>query len=510
LKKKQTTLIIFLIGFLVFLLYLIPNARGIRDEHMLSILSQDESIQYPYLVHMLTPGSSLFETVKNFFSYQHYFYGYFFYLYSALVLLPFRMIVGSQFSTMTQVNLLILRQLVSVLPTLTAAGLLTYLQTRFQSTWKSALLFTFLLLVPAVLLNNLWFWHPDGLTLLGVALTLFFLDRDQYRLGKNFHLAAAACGVTAAIKVIGFFFFPAILIYLILVFRQRKLEINKIIRPAVLFLLIVLAVFILLNPLLLIPQTRAQILKIQLQQNYYVTHGWEDGDTYATGLNAWLPYLQEWYALPILIIFLLGSLGYACWKGPNRLTHRLILGWIIPYSLYLIFFVATKPTHYWLPTFIPLLSNAFVLIPDDIFSTSIKRKRLTGWMAILAFAFIGLQTAQYIKRDVILVRRTLEKERLLLACNSDADNKPNGQAMTLDPARWYRVETYDTRAEPAVREFSAVRGTLTITAYNDHGQSAWACTSEAEALFSAQRSAEIYQESHPHEKVTINAVITAP
>jgi hypothetical protein len=150
LKKKQTTLIIFLIGFLVFLLYLIPNARGIRDEHMLSILSQDESIQYPYLVHMLTPGSSLFETVKNFVSYQHYFYGYFFYLYSVLVLLPFRLIVGNQFSAMTQVNLIILRQLVSVLPTLTAAGLLTYLQTRFYSTWKSALLFIFLLLVPAV------------------------------------------------------------------------------------------------------------------------------------------------------------------------------------------------------------------------------------------------------------------------------------------------------------------------------------------------------------------------
>ena len=90
LKKNKTFLIIFLIGFIVFLLYLIPNSKGIRDEHMLSLLSQDESIQYSYLTHMLTPGNTFFETLKNFVSYQHYFYGYPFYLYSALVVLPFR------------------------------------------------------------------------------------------------------------------------------------------------------------------------------------------------------------------------------------------------------------------------------------------------------------------------------------------------------------------------------------------------------------------------------------
>jgi hypothetical protein len=501
-KTNRTALIIFIIGLAAFLLYIIPNAQGIRDEHMLSILSQDESIQYPYLVHMLTLGANFFETLKNFVSYQHYFYGYLFYLYSALVVLPFRILFGSQFSSMTQVNLLVLRQLVSVLPTLVAAGLLTWLQTRFRSAWKSILLFIFLLLVPALLLNNLWFWHPDGLVLLGVALTLFFLDRDQYRLGRDFYLGAIACGATAAVKVIGFFFFLAVVIYLLMALRQRKLNLGQVLRPAMFFLIIVLAVFVLLNPLMLIPQTRAQILKVQLQQNYFVTHGWEDEDVYATGLGAWLPYLEQWYALPIFIFFLLFSLGWGCWKNRTKPIYWLILGWIIPYSLYLIFFVATKPSHYWLPTFIPLLSNAFVLIPDELFSKQFNAKQLGAWLSVLAFALLGLQSADYLRRDALIVRRTLEKERLLLACNSEAENKADGQTVSLDPARWYRLETYDSRTQPASRQFETSNGSSSVTAFNDHGQLAWGCANEAEARFSADRSAELYREAHPKELVT--------
>lgn len=502
-KTNKTALIIFLIGLMAFLLYIIPNAQGIRDEHMLSILSQDESIQYPYLVHMLTPGATFFETLKNFISYQHYYYGYLFYLFSALAVLPVRILFSNSFGAMTQVNLLVLRQMVSVLPTLAAAGLLTWLQTRFHSMWKSIVLFVFLLLVPALLLNNLWFWHPDGLVLLGVALTLYFLDRDQYQLGRNFYLAAVACGATAAVKVIGFFFFLAVIIYLMLTVYRRKLSLANFFRPALFFLLIVVAVFVLFNPLLLIPQTRAQILRVQIEQNYFVTHGWENEDAYATGLGAWLPYLTQWYALPLFSVFLLFSLGWACWKERQDAIHWVILGWIIPYSLYLIFFVATKPTHYWLPTFIPLLSNAIVMVPDELLSRRLDFRQKVTWLALVAFGLLGFQSADFIKKDALLVRRTLDKERLLLACNSEADNKTDGQTITLDPKQWYRLEIYDERTQPGSRQFTAILGSVSVTAFSDHGQLAWGCVNEKEAKFSAQRSAELYQEAHPKEQVSI-------
>lgn len=500
-KKNKTALIITLIGCLVFLLYMIPNARGIRDEHMLSILSQDESIQYPYLVHMLTPGTNILETIKNFISYQHYYYGYLFYLISALAVLPVRLLVGSQFGSMTPVNMLLLRQMVSVLPAIAAAGLLTWLQTRFRSTWKSVLLFLFLLLVPALLLNNLWFWHPDGLVLLGAALTLFFLERDGYKLGRNFYLAALFCGMTAAVKIIGFFFFLAILIYLLLTLRHRKLTLHQLVRPAMVFLLIVVAVFVLLNPLLLVPHTRAQMLRVQQEQNYFVTHGWEDDDLYETGLAAWLPYLRQWYALPFFSFFLLLSLGVGIGKNRQQSTYWLLLGWIIPYSLYLILFVAIKPTHYWLPTFIPLLSNALVLVPDDLFSKPFDPRHIHSWAAVICFLLIGLQSADYLKKDARLLQRTMEKERLLLACNSQAENAADGRMVMLDPARWYRLEIYDARTQPVRREFTFSQGHRGVTAFGDHGQLAWACVNEGEARFSAERMAEIYRASHPREQV---------
>ena len=506
-KKNKTFLIIFLIGFIVFILYLIPNSKGIRDEHMLSLLSQDESIQYSYLTHMLTPGNTFFETLKNFVSYQHYFYGYPFYFYSALVVLPFRLIFGSQFFSMTQVNLLILRQLVSVLPMLISAGLLTYLQTRFKSTWKTVLLFVFLLSIPAVLANNFWFWHPDAMTLLGVVLTIFFLDRDHNLLGRNFYYAAIACGFTAATKVIGFFFFLAVIIYLVFVYLQKQSGFGKIIRTAFFFTLIMLAVFILLNPLLLFPQTRAQIFKIQSQQNFFVTHGWQDEDTYTTGLSAWLPYLQQWYAFPVFILFLFVSLGYTCGKGERRLTNWLILGWFIPYSVYLVFFVAIKPTHYWLPTFLPLASTAFVFLPDDLFNHIEKKKSSkknfsrVSLLALLSLGLIGFQTAQYLKTDISLTTRFMEKERLLLACNSNPDNSTLGLTVNLDASRWYRLETYDNRGTPAIREFTVIRGTSSVAAFPDYGQSAWACISQTEAIFSAQRLAILFKEAYPKYKV---------
>ena len=504
---SKTIKAIFILGIIYFLLCIIPNAMGIKDEHMLSLLSQDESIQYPYLMHMLTPGTNFLETIKNFVSYQHYFYGYPFYLYSALLLLPFRIIFGDQFSSMVQMNLLILRQMVSVLPIIIAVGFLTYLQTRFVSLWKSILLFLFMLFFPAVIGYNLWFWHPDGMTVLGVALTLFFLDRDELSFGRNFYFAAIACGFTAATKVIGFFFFLSLLIYLAMGLIQKKTSIYKIVRAAFLFILILLIVFIALNPLLIPNQTRAQIIKIQIQQNFFVTHGWQDSNIYQTGLIAWLPYLQQWYAFPLFILFMLAALLYGCMRSDHPLTCWLFLGWIIPYSTYLVFFVATKPYHYWLPILLPLASGLAIFLPDHFFvgintKKSINRMNsLQRFLPVLALAIIAFQLGHNFKEDFSIVADVTEREKLLIACNSGADNNLDGQTIQLNSERWYRVEVYDDRTSPPSRKFLVEKGNLSVTAYLDHGEFAWACNSQSDALFSADRLYRQYKEAHPTQQV---------
>ena len=93
---------------------------------MLGKLSHDEAITYPYVVHMLTPGKDIHETWWRLIIYGDYHYGYPFYFYSMLVLLPVRIIYGPNFTAHTQLNLLLLRQLVSVLPIIIVAGLLVF------------------------------------------------------------------------------------------------------------------------------------------------------------------------------------------------------------------------------------------------------------------------------------------------------------------------------------------------------------------------------------------------
>src|SRR4030042_326139 len=114
--QKKNARFILLLGILYFTLFIFPNARNAADEAMLLILSQDESVQYPYVINMITPKETIKQTLIDFMFYKHYYYGFPFYFLSAVVLLPVRIILGEQTSGYTQLNLLLLRQLINVLP----------------------------------------------------------------------------------------------------------------------------------------------------------------------------------------------------------------------------------------------------------------------------------------------------------------------------------------------------------------------------------------------------------
>ncbi|MHB8808335.1 MAG: hypothetical protein ACYC59_12280 [Anaerolineaceae bacterium] len=491
---KKTINILLLICFFIFIVSAIVNLEGSQDAHMLSLLSADESIQYPYLIHMLSGGSSLFETLKNFVAYQHYFYGYPFYLFSAVSILPVRLITGAAFAEQVQLNLFLLRQVVSVLPMLLAVMLLVYLQTGFQNPLKSVFLFLILATIPAVTRNNLWFWHPDALALLGIVAAIFFLNKDQFRFGKFFTYAAIACGLSAGIKVIGAFFFLAVLVYLGMGMKSRSLPFRIIAKKAAIFLLVFLLIFLLTNPLLLISQTRTQILKIQAQQNSFVREGWTDEDVYQTGLSAWLPYFEEWYANTFILLFFLASVLYGILRGKQRLMNSLLLAWLLPYSIYLIFFVAVKPFHYPLPVMIPLFSAALNFFPDtpktEGYPTHAPIRIAIGGLLVFLLITNSLSSWK-------VYQEYYEKEDLLLACNSEPENSMDGSTVTVPAGHWYRIEEFDLRSAQKSHSFSVTQGPVQVSATEENGSQVWACRNEKSAYFSASRLAEYFKKSHP-------------
>ncbi len=411
-SQKRTFLVLLAVGLAVFVLFAWPNSLGARTESMLAATSIDEPVTYPYVVRMVTPPKDLREAVNRWLIYGDYHYGYPFYFLSSLSILPVVWAKGSAFVNFTWLNLLILRQLISVLPMLLAAGLLVYAQTRFESTRKSLLLFLLLLSIRAVVRSEIQWWHPDALSVLAVVVTLFFLQRDRLHFNHNFGWAAVACGLAAGIKLAGFFFAPAVFGYLLAGWLTRRLSLAKAALKAGLFIGLMALSLFLSNPFLVNSGARQEMLNIQLYKTQELDQGYTHDDPYyyQKGPQFWEWTLSNWYAHPLLLAVLLLSLLAGCIWGPNRLLNRLILAWIIPHAIYLLWFVSVKPDHYWLPVMLPLYSAALNLMdafPQSLRGFSLVALRLpirlrTALQALVTHPLVGdLDTAEKLLDEML-------------------------------------------------------------------------------------------------------------
>jgi hypothetical protein len=221
--QKWIILLIGVVGVLYFLAFIPANLQGAESEAMLARTGIDEPVLYGPLVRMLTPAKDWTDLFARWVLYGEYHYGYPYYFLSAVAVLPVRLAAGELFTNYTWLNLLLLRQMISVLPMIVAAGLLVFVQTRFKSWTAAVALFLFILSMRAVVRQNIQWWHPDALAILAVVLTIFFLERDRLRFGRNFYLGAAACGLATGIKLAGVWFFLTVAMVLLLGLINRTL-----------------------------------------------------------------------------------------------------------------------------------------------------------------------------------------------------------------------------------------------------------------------------------------------
>ena len=128
--------------------------------------------------------------------------------------------------------------------------------------------------VRGIVRSNIQWWHPDALSVLAVVATIFFLERDRLRFGRNFYFAAAACGVAAGIKLAGFFFVLSIAGYLIAGLVQKKLTTGQFIKAGVFFVLVMLAAIVIVNPVVYNSGARAEIVKVQIYKSGELDKGY--------------------------------------------------------------------------------------------------------------------------------------------------------------------------------------------------------------------------------------------
>ena len=402
--QKRVFAILLFISLIYFSAFIFPNNTGAKDQMMISLFEPDEFAQYPVVTQMLESDGSRNQTIYNFIAYGHYYYGSPFYFASALLLLPLKL---TQNLADTQLNMLILRQFISILPMLGALLLLTYTQTKFTSPAKSIGLFVFLISVSAVVENNLW-WHVDSLAVFFAALTLFLLDRDDQRFGLNFALAAASTGLAAGTKVIGLFFVLTIPTYLLIGILSKKLTWGKAIAQAVLFVGIMAAAIVISNPFLLLQNQREEMIKTLTRQSRSMYEGWTLA--YDVGPASWLNIIEELYGQLIFVALAFVALILGIWHGENRTRHLLIATWALPLGLYMLFTTAIKPTHFFLPVLLPVYSSLIVLFEFPPFTAKKSRTPISWLWGGLILTVIAYQFSVNINKDVSLFREVLARE----------------------------------------------------------------------------------------------------
>lgn len=419
--QRRTLLVLVLLGLAYFLFFAWPNSLGARTEGMLGATSIDEPITYPYVVRMVTPAKDLREFVNRWIIYGDYHYGYPFYFFSSVVILPVVWARGALFTNFTQLNLLLLRQLISVLPMILAAGLLVYAQTRLQSTWKSALLFLLLLSIRGVVRANIQWWHPDALSVLAVVVTILLLAGDRLRFGKRFLWAAVACGFAAGIKLAGFFFAPSVALLLLAGLLQKRLTLGGALLKGAIFIAILAGTLLVTNPFLINSGARQELVAIQSEKTQLFAQGYADNNPdYQIGPQHWEWTLSTWFAQPWLLALLAAFLAAGCVWGPERLLNRIILAWCIPYSIYLFWFVAVKPDQYWLPVMLPLYSAALNLaagLPHWLQDRALPLNRSLRWssvvqalVVILLIGHLGWNLARPFSGAVVRIQEGLAVE----------------------------------------------------------------------------------------------------
>ncbi len=403
-QKRVFTILIF-ISIAYFAAFIPPNNTGAKDQMMISLFEPDEFAQYPVIIKMLNPGETLTATLFNFIAYDHYYYGSPFYFSSALLLLPIKLF--DSLRNTTQLNMLLLRQVIGVLPMLGALLLLTHIQTKFSDYAKSIGLFVFLLSVSAVVENNLW-WHVDSLAVFFIVLTLFFLDRDDQRFGIHFALAAASTGLATGTKVIGLFFVLTIPTYLLVGILSKKLTWRDAFLKGLMFVGVMAAAIVISNPFLLLAGQRETMINTISRQASSQTEGWTLA--YAKGPASWKHIIEELYGQLLFVALSLVALGVGIWRSPNRIRHLLIATWAFPLGLYILFTTAIKPTHFFLPILLPVYSSLIVFLEFPPFNPEKPRNAASlTWGAVLA-AMVIWQFAIYINKDVELYRDVLTRE----------------------------------------------------------------------------------------------------
>lgn len=450
-NRKWVIFSLALLSLIAFIICAIPNSKASENLAMVTMFEPDEAAMTWIPMRMVSPQPNLVHTIYRLVAYGFYHYGWAHFLPSALV---YKILTWLGQGDNMPLVMLSYRQLITVLPMIASLLVLVYLQDQFK-TWRSVALFIFLLSVPAVVQNGFW-WHPDGLAMFFSNLVLYFLWKDNRQFGKHFYIAAAVCGVLTALKVIGLFFFLTIAMVLIWGLVEKRLTWKQFFAKAFTFILVMAAGILISSPYLLIPSHRELAIGNLMGEIF----GTSDGYLvyYAKGLQAAWSTIRAYYGELIFLLAALAVSVWSLWDKETRYLRALILSWFIPLTVHLLLFSHFKP-HYWLPVAIPMLSNLAFLPPANM--KTWRNKDRTSLIKAALLLVVVAQFGVFLARDVELFRN-----RITRAENNQEINFYYRAADELAPVAQDLTVYYDYRLYLPETEGWFVDSTFDLLTYN--------------------------------------------
>lgn len=398
-KKNWVIFSIALISLLAFIFFALPNSLASENMAMVTMFEPDESVFIPIIKRMVSPQPNLLHTIYRFVAYGFYSYGLPVFAPTAIV---YKILSWFGQGENLPLVMLTLRQVISVIPMLASLWVLVYLQDQFKS-WRSLALFVFLLSVPAVVQNAFWL-HPDGLVMLGASLVLYFLWKDNLTFSKHFYIAAVCCGILAALKVVGLFFFLTIAVILIWGLIEKRLTFKQVLIKGISFIFILAVAILIASPHYLIPNHRLMAFNVLKREILETSKGY--GIFYEKGLSSAWETMHTFYGEAVFLLTALGVSIWSLWDKHRRFLSILIMTWLLPLTIHLLFFSQFK-YQYWLPVAMPLFSNLVLLLPKD--KDDWARKQNVNIVRLILLIVVVIQFGLFIRKDFELFRTRNER-----------------------------------------------------------------------------------------------------
>ena len=188
-------------------------------------------------------------------------------------------------------------------------------------------------------------------------------------------------------------------------YKNKNIQLQELFKKSIIFLILMITIVIISNPALIHPVERSRYLMIQKAQAEAMGFGWDVA--YRTGPGSWYLIISEFYGHWLTLLLLLAGLGIGLYKKETRLTNILILTWVLPMLVYIMFFVAIKPKHLLMPIALPLFSSLANIIPP--FDENKKRWK-KDWYLIIPFLILIIQFGRNVIWDYQYIQNAFQRE----------------------------------------------------------------------------------------------------